>query len=223
MKGVYCIKNIRNGRLYIGSSRNVEKRINQHFATLRAKTHGNKNIQDDYNSGSSWFVSGVIEEVDDENNLIEREQFHLDRISNLYNICLIADSSFGVKRRTETIEKVRSANQGLVHPEWRNKIKSKSQGGDNHWTKKRKVPFSEESRKKMSETHKALYRNGYKHPNAIKVAQYTTDGVFVKEWDSSEAVARHFNCNSQTIRNYINNGTKNPRKTKGFIWKEVKT
>ena len=35
-------------------------------------------------------------------------------------------------------------------------------GGEKHWTKKKK--FSEESKKKMSESQKKLYQNGYIHP-----------------------------------------------------------
>jgi hypothetical protein len=74
---------------------------------------------------------------------------------------------------------MRKAHLGEKHPEWRNKIKSISQGGENHWTKKKK--FSEEAKKRMSETHKKLYKNGYQNPNKKIIIQYNKNGEVLKK------------------------------------------
>ena len=88
---------------------------------------------------------------------------------------------------------------GLKHPEWRNKIKSKAQGGENHWTKSKK--FDEKSKLKMSNSNKKLFREGYVHPRkGVKesadvieakrkraskpVIQLHLDDSFCKEWSS---------------------------------------
>lgn len=47
--GVYMIKNITNKKVYIGSSRNIEQRLQCHRNALRSGTHRNKALQEDFN------------------------------------------------------------------------------------------------------------------------------------------------------------------------------
>ena len=215
-KGVYCIENTKDGKKYVGSSQEIKKRKSRHFSELRNNKHKNKKLQNAYNKhGSDCFIFYIIEEIEDVNLLIEREQYYLDDLKPFYNINIIANSSLGVKRSDEMKEKVRQANLGLKHPEWRNKIKSEVQGGDNHWTTKKK--FTDESKQKMSDSQKKLYEEGYKNPNSKKIAQYSIDGVFIKEWDSCYEAARFFNCHEMNIRNNVKGRSKT---AKGFIWKK---
>ena len=216
--GIYCIKNVLNGKIYIGSSIDCYKRSNRHFSELKNNKHKNKYLQNAYNKQEGrYFVFGIIELVNKKSNLIIREQFYIDKEKPEYNINLIANSSLGVKRNKETREKIKQANLGLKHPEWRNKIKSIAQGGENHWTKKKK--FSNESKKKMSNSHKKLYENGYVNPQAKTIYQYTLDNKFLKEWKSCYEAARFYKCSETSIRNNVKNKTK---KFGGFIWKAIK-
>lgn len=217
--GIYCIENIENKKKYIGSSKHVYKRRNRHFSELKNGKHKNIKLQNSYNKhGKVKFIFYVIELVNDEKILIKREQHYIDSLKPAYNINLIANSSLGVKRSKETKEKIRQANLGLEHPEWRNKIKSEAQGGDNHWTTKK--DFSDKSKKKMSDSQKELYKNGYKSPKSIAVYQYSLDDKFIKEWENCYAVAKFYGCSETTIRNNFNNKTK---QAKGFIWKRNKS
>jgi len=215
VKGIYCIENLNNGKRYVGSSNNLKKRKKSHFYELKRGNHGNLKLQRSYNKhGEEKFTFYILEEVENELDLISREQFYIDNLKPQYNICKIADSSLGVKRSNETKEKIRQANLGLKHPEWRNKIKSESQGGENHWSKNK--IFSDESKKKMSESHKKLYENGYKNPNSKKILQYSLNNEFIREWDSCYEAARHYECNEMAIRHNVKGRTKT---SKGFIWK----
>lgn len=62
MTGIYKIINTSNGKIYIGQSKDIEQRIEQHSRALEKGTHENKFMQKDYNIFSSAFVFEVVEE-----------------------------------------------------------------------------------------------------------------------------------------------------------------
>ena len=49
MHGVYQIKNLINGKLYIGSSIDVDKRLKSHFSALDKGCHNNAYLQNAWN------------------------------------------------------------------------------------------------------------------------------------------------------------------------------
>ena len=216
--GVYCIENKINGKKYIGSSQHVYKRRNRHFSELKNGKHKNIKLQNSYNKhGKDAFQFYVLEFVEEKGLLIDREQYYIDKENPQYNINIIANSSLGVKRSEETKEKLRQANLGLKHPEWRNKIKSESQGGNNHWTQKKE--FSDESKNKMSETHKKLYENGYKNPVAKEVIEIDDKGREINRWPSLTQAGKHYKVDAMTIFNIIKG--KRSRKLKEKIFKHI--
>lgn len=83
MSGIYLISNSKNGKVYVGSSKNVEKRKKQHFKDLENNTHHSAKLQRSYNvtRDRSVFQFSVIEEVNDLKSLVEREQYYIE----LYN------------------------------------------------------------------------------------------------------------------------------------------
>lgn len=216
MKVIYSIRCKITNKQYIGSALNHIKRRREHFYNLKNNKHSNKKLQNAFNKyGYNCFEFKIIEIVGDENILLEREQWYINQLKPIYNICKIAGSSFGLKRSQETKDKIRIANLGIKHPEWRNEIKSKAQGGENHWTKNK--CFSEKSKNKMSETHKKLYKEGYNNPRSKKICQYTIDNVFIKEWNSCYEAARYYKCSEMAIRNNVKNRTKT---SNNYIWKQ---
>jgi len=97
--GIYKITNVVNGKFYIGSSKEIEKRWDDHKQYLRGGYHINPKLQHAWDFyGEDKFVFDVIEEVQpDEKLLLEREQYHLDLWKPYhrtigYNIC---ETSFG--------------------------------------------------------------------------------------------------------------------------------
>ena len=198
---IYGILNKISGKYYIGSTVSFSKRKSRHLKLLRENKHHSYLLQKEWEEGLFEFI--ILEKVLEKELLIEREQWWIDNTNSFYNICKIANSSLGIKRTEETKEKVRQANLGLKHPEWRNEIKSKAQGGDNHWTKKKK--FSQESKNKMSESQKKLYENGYINPVKKTILQYTLDMVFIKEWESGAEVERVLNIKRSSISQCLKN------------------
>lgn len=215
MKCIYGILNKLNGKQYVGSAKNFYKRKTQHLKNLQLNKHPNLYLQNAWNKyGESMFEFIVLEKINDKGDLIEREQWWIDNSNSEYNICKIANSSLGIKRRPETIEKIRQANLGLKHPEWRNKIKSEAQGGENHWTKKKR--FSEVSKSKMSEAQKNLYKNGYIHPNKKKIYQYDLKNNLLKEWESATQIEKELGFSKSGI---CLCARKRLKTFKNFIWK----
>jgi len=86
--GVYQIKNIVNGKLYIGSSNNIAKRWISHKCLLENKKHKNKYLISAWHKyGRNSFIFSIIEYVEID-KLIEREQYYID----YYNT---SDRNFG--------------------------------------------------------------------------------------------------------------------------------
>lgn len=92
--GIYKITNLKNGKFYIGSSKDTDRRWWEHMNELNKNVHINKKLQNAWNFyGKDNFKFEVIEELNDEQILLEREQYYLDAFqpyrNNIgYNIAL---------------------------------------------------------------------------------------------------------------------------------------
>lgn len=114
--GIYKITNIVNGKCYVGSAVNLHKRKMEHFIALRGTKHCNKKIQNSFNKhGEVNFVFSVIE-LCGKGDLIVREQFWIDEIKPIYNICKIAGSTLGLVHTEETKAKIAATKVGYLNP-----------------------------------------------------------------------------------------------------------
>ena len=78
MQAIYQIKNITNGKIYIGSTNNINKRWNNHRCKLRKGEHENSYLQLAWKKyGEDAFEFSLLEEVTDQNR-IEREIYYLN-------------------------------------------------------------------------------------------------------------------------------------------------
>lgn len=93
--GIYQIKNLVNGKFYIGSSKDINKRFSQHKNMLNKNSHHSIALQRAWNKyGAINFDFLILEIVTDIDTLLEREQEWLDKTEcyksiNGYNISKI--------------------------------------------------------------------------------------------------------------------------------------
>ena len=190
MHGIYKIINKVNGKVYVGSAVDLRRRWREHKSILCKNRHYNDRLQKSWNKhGEGNFLFEVIEEVQDKEKLLEREQCYIDILKPEYNICKIAGSALGTKRSEETKRKMSESNKGENHPNFGKHLSeetkqkmSEARKGEKHHNfgkhlseeSKRKISearkgeknhnfgkrFSEETRQKMSEA-----RKGEKHHN----------------------------------------------------------
>ncbi len=81
--GIYCIENITNGKKYIGLSRNIEQRWNEHHSKLRRGKHGNIYLQRAWNNYGEDSFRFYIIEFCDSNVLSEREEYYIKKYHTL--------------------------------------------------------------------------------------------------------------------------------------------
>lgn len=111
ISGVYLIKNKANGKVYVGSSHNVWRRILQHKTMLRKQAHHSLHLQRAWDMyGQEGFSFEIIEEVE-VGHLMNREQYWIDYYKAWdgrygYNVALSTTAPmFGRKHSPETIRK----------------------------------------------------------------------------------------------------------------------
>lgn len=95
--GIYKLSSTVNAKYYIGSAICIEKRWNDHQRFLRNNKHTNQKLQNHYNKYGKDSVTMSIVEVCSADNLLIREQYYLDTLNPLFNICKVAGSSIGRK------------------------------------------------------------------------------------------------------------------------------
>ena len=110
ISGIYKIVNINNEKVYIGSSKDIEKRFKEHIYQLKNNIHHSSKLQRSFNKtkDKSAFKLEIIEEVD-EDKLKEREEYYIDlynAFNNGYNCCAQVDNpKFSLKNSKKAINK----------------------------------------------------------------------------------------------------------------------
>jgi group I intron endonuclease len=114
--GIYAIRNLVNGKVYIGSASRFKDRWICHRSSLRLGTHHSRYLQSDWRKyGPDSFAFEILELVPVA-DLIRVEQGYLDRLRPFkrrgYNLATVAASTTGVERTAEWRAKHSSANKG---------------------------------------------------------------------------------------------------------------
>jgi len=83
MQGVYCWVNVENGKIYVGSAKNLAKRKTEHLRALRLGKHHSPHFQRAWDAyGSEAFEFEVLELVEDEIWLRARETAWLNHLQS---------------------------------------------------------------------------------------------------------------------------------------------
>ena len=86
--GIYQIINKVNGKSYIGSSKNIKRRKQQHFSLLKKNKNHSKLLQRAFNKYKEENFEFIILALCDEENLFKLEQYFVDTLKPEYNICI---------------------------------------------------------------------------------------------------------------------------------------
>lgn len=152
--GVYQILNTTNGKRYIGSTtRTFAMRKGQHFYELRRNNHKNSKMQNAYNKyGENAFKFSIIEIIDNLNDIVFREDHYIKTLKPEYNIRPNAESNFGLIFTDEHRENLSNAHLGQIP-----------------WNKDCTNVYSDEMKKRMSDSHKGNTAHlGKHHSEATK-------------------------------------------------------
>jgi len=171
--GIYLIKNMVNGKGYIGSTTDLDGRKITHFQELKGNRHHNYHLQSSYNKhGRDKFEFYVLAYCSSE-KLLTKEDFYMKYLKTLnrnygYNLVTaerhvfseetrekIRQSKLGTKASEETKKKLREIRKGkkpfLGHSfsqETKNKMSERARGNKNPLGFK----HSEEAKQKIRET-----------------------------------------------------------------------
>lgn len=168
--GIYQIKNIVNGKRYIGQAFDVRVRWNNHKSTLFRGVHSNTHLQNSYNKyGIDSFKFTVLEyvgcsdSIDDlKEKLKVREQYYMDKYDwdSLYNMCPSAGSPLGKKVSEETKLKLSKAHTGKrLTLEHRNKISLIHRGKKVSVSTRNKIAKSKKGKKRSPEVRAKISKS----------------------------------------------------------------
>jgi len=119
--GVYQIKNLANGKVYIGSSVNIKARWANHRSSLRKDKHHSAALQRAWNKyGKDGFEFSILEIVDDRAMLFERENFYVTKFKsadgrNGYNTLVKAGSAAGYRHTAEAKRKMSDGQKKIPY------------------------------------------------------------------------------------------------------------
>lgn len=116
--GIYQIRNLINGRVYIGQTRQrFEKRYLHHYWKLRKGTHDNPWLQKSFNKyGEDQFVFEVVEIIEDGDFINEREYLLIksaQQSHTCYNIIDGGGGRGGIPMSEETKRRLGELNRVL--------------------------------------------------------------------------------------------------------------
>lgn len=132
--GIYAIRNLKNGKIYVGSAVRLSRRWWTHRSDLRKGNHHSSKLQRSWAKHGEENFSFEVLLYAGRDDLIFYEQRAIDTLKPDYNICLTAGSCLGVKHTARQAELIRAAHLGSKR--------------------------SAESRARMSQAQKALGRTG---------------------------------------------------------------
>jgi group I intron endonuclease len=240
--GIYALYNIETTKVYVGSSKDIYDRVyGDHYRTLINNSHYNKYLQSAFNKDKDSFIFVLLEVVENQNRLIEKEQFWMDSFKsyypeNGYNLAPTAGSMLGFRHSDKTKEKISNFQKGRNHSEETKKKRSESLKGEKcfwygktlsqehiHKIQNSRGEFkqTEEGRKKISEALKTRVRKKESYDKiadklSITILQYSKNGDFIKEWKSIAEAAKSLNISRGNIGSVLH-GKRNS--SGGFKWK----
>jgi len=202
--GIYCIRHIASGTIYIGQTVDLSVRIMQHIKGSHSNIHLKRAIEK-YDLEAFEFI--VVEFVEDTSLLTTSEQVHLDWLFSVsselrYNICPTAESPLGITRTAATKALMSERKSGGNNPmagkthtaESKALMSERISGGNNPMTGK-------------THTAESIDANRINQPNRVSIFVYDHETrKLVGEFPSQVAAAGGLKVSPRTVRNYLVSG-----------------
>lgn len=195
--GVYQIRNVTNGRIYIGSAtRSFRDRWGCHLRQLNDRTHRNRLLQRSWNKyGAAAFQFEVLETCEPA-KCLQCEQRFIDLLNAAdptigFNLTPTAGNNRGVKYSPETRARMAAAKANISE-ETRRKIGAKSKGRIPSAEARAKNSASQKGKTRSPETRALIgaKRRGKKHSPEAKLKMSVAVKAGMKRWRESRKVAR---------------------------------
>lgn len=241
MKVIYAILNLKNQKLYIGSTSNFSRRKKEHLNELKANKHHSIKLQNAWNKYSEKdFIFIILEKLSEEDNLKSKEQYYL----NLYNSYEKGYNSSRSTDRPDNSILWRKVYQFDMAGNYVNEYENFTLAADAIGCSSSglRICAIEKYRfyagyiwslsKELSQERIFLANNPIKRTkeskermsisaknridNKIPIMQYDLEGNFIKEWESAAEAGRIVGISNGQICDALKG---NWPQAKGFIWK----
>lgn len=156
--GVYKISNVQNGRVYYGSTSRFKTRAYSHKNLLKAGTHTNTFLQNDYNKcGAEAFMFEIVEVVSGkQKRRLVREQYFLDQFydnqKHCYNLAKKAGESRLGKGNKQPYDPTTDGRSKPKTDEW---LKTVSKKNKELWNKPKRKQEAKKNAQKRWDNHSA--------------------------------------------------------------------
>lgn len=192
---IYTITCSVTGKVYVGSASFFFQRLSRHKNDLRKGIHPNRKLQNAWNKyGEASFVFAEIEKVENQEDLVPREQYWIDKLRPWFNIAPRACSNFGVvhtketrNKRSASLKKYYETHERVVTDEHKKSISLGMLGTKRIFSEehKRKLSLaaigrrlSQETKDKISKGNSGQTREfSEAHKRAIKAAWASRKGI----------------------------------------------
>jgi group I intron endonuclease len=229
--GIYAITNTTNGKVYIGSTVDFERRWGRHKDDLRLNQHHNLHLQCSWNKyGKDIFEFGILEYLNNLDELHLAEIFWVDIYKeegrDIYNIATPGKApTLGLPVSKETRHKISEALKGVPKSEEHRRKLSKANMGKPNGMLGRK--HSKESRRRMSaaqmgNTNTLGHKLSEEHKRKLIEANIKLYPAFVNR-ETGEVIPEGYNltalCRERNLcpANMWNVAHRNSRSYKGWV------
>jgi group I intron endonuclease len=186
VQGIYGIRNIVSGRVYVGSSYDIAYRFRKHRERLNGGYHGSLRFQASWSKhGPDAFVFTILEVVAQRSDLHVREQHWIDTLDATnpdhgFNVRGTVEGTLGFRHTPEAVARIRAAATGRKHtPEAKAKMSAIRKSGP---------------KRTLSEAHKAAIGAASKRwagtpENRAKISREKAGRIVSEETKRRQSIA----------------------------------